>query len=151
MPILNYTTTIDATKTLAEIQALLARHGARAIQIDYDGQGAPVALAFQAETPIGRQAYRLPANIDAVFAVLTRQHQRGSVQRRFVTREQAARVGWRILKDWVQAQLAIIETQMTTLDEVMLPWLIAGRDGQTVYQLYAQRQLALPGAAGKDT
>ena len=146
MALLNYTTTVEASKTLAEIQALLARRGARAIQIDYDGEGEPVALAFQVETPIGRQAYRLPANIDAVFTVLTNQHRRGSVQRRFVTRAQAARVGWRIIKDWVLAQLAIVETQMTTLDEVMMPWMIAGREGQTVYQLYAQRQLALPAA-----
>jgi hypothetical protein len=33
---------------------------------------------------------------------------------------------------------------MVTLPEIMLPWMIAGTDGETVYQLFEQRQLALP-------
>jgi hypothetical protein len=147
MPLLNYTTTIAVEKTVGEIQARLARNGARAINIDYGPTGAPMALAFQIETKIGMMAYRLPADIDAVHRVLTQQHASGRVPRRFVTREQAARVGWRILKDWLDAQLALLETRMATLDAIMLPWMIAGQNGETFYQLFESRQLALPAAS----
>lgn len=146
MALLNYTTSIAVEKTVGEIQRLLAKNGARSIQTDYDKDGEPVALAFQVETEIGTRGYRLPANIDAVHKTLTMQYQRGQVQRRFVTREQAGRVGWRILKDWTEAQMALLETRMVTLPEIMLPWMIAGEDGSTVYQLFERQQLALPSA-----
>src|SRR5215831_1280256 len=105
MPLLNYTTTVAVDKTLGELQALLRKQGARSIVVDYDERGSPVALAFAVATPRGDEAYRLPANLDGVFRTLTAQHDRGEVRPRFVTREQAARVGWRIVKDWVEAQL----------------------------------------------
>lgn len=146
MALLNYTTTVVVEKTVGEIQRALAKNGARSIQVDYDTEGEPIALAFQIETKVGQVGYRLPANIDAVFKVLTDQYNRGSVQRRFVTREQAGRVGWRILKDWVEAQMALLETRMVSLDELMLPWMIAGKHGETFYQLFESKQLALPSA-----
>jgi hypothetical protein len=66
MALLNYTTTIATEKTVGEIQRLLAKNGARSIQVDFDGEGEPIALAFQVETKVGVVGYRLPSNIDAV-------------------------------------------------------------------------------------
>ena len=57
------------------------------------------------------------------------------------------RVAWRILKDWVAAQLAIVETEMVSLDEVMLPYLRSD-DGRTLYELFTERQLALTTGEG---
>lgn len=141
--LLNYSTTVAVEKTVGEIQKILSKNGARSIQVDYDAEGEPIALAFQVETEIGMRGYRLPANIDTVFKTLDAQYQRGAVQRRFVTREQAARVGWRILKDWTEAQMALLATRMASLAEIMLPWMIMGKDGATVYQLFERQQLAL--------
>lgn len=143
--LLNYTTQIDVHKTLGEIQGLLAKAKARRISIDYEN-GEPVGVSFVIETPIGLQPFRLPMNGEAVFKVLSRGYQRGNVQRRFVTREQAARVGWRIIKDWLAAQVAIIETEMVTLDEVMLPYLVH-ESGKTLYEAFRDSQLALPAAS----
>lgn len=146
MALLNYTTTIAVDKTIGEIQKILAANGARSILLDYDDRGNPTALAFRVVTPLGEEAYRLPANLDGVLRTMTRQNQRGLVPRRFVTREQAARVGWRIVKDWIAAQMAIIASGLVTLDQVMLPWMLAP-SGQTVHEIYSQRQLALPPAS----
>src|SRR5438552_18436509 len=44
---------------------------------------------------------------------------------------QAVRVEWRIVKDWVEAQLALIETRMVTAQQVFLPYAIM-RDGRTL-------------------
>lgn len=52
-----------------------------------------------------------------------------------MTTEQAARVGWRIIKDWIEAQLALVQTQMVTLDQVFLPY-ARTNTGETVYQRY---------------
>lgn len=143
MALLNYTTTVGVEKTLEEIRKILVSYGARSILIDYDERGNPIALAFRVVTAHGEEGYRLPANIDGVLRTLTRQHERGMVQPRFVTRVQAARVGWRIIKDWTEAQVAIIASGMVSFDEVMLPWMIAP-SGQTVHEVYAARRLGLP-------
>jgi hypothetical protein len=143
VPILNYRTVVDAERTVAELQRKLVAAGARSIMVDYDADGEPTALSFRVVGRIGDEAYRLPANVDGVFRTLTRHADRGEVGRRFVTRKHARRVAWRILKDWTEAQIAIIQAGMVTLDEVLLPWMIAP-SGQTVAELYASRRLALP-------
>ena len=58
--------------------------------------------------------------------------QRG-VETRYKTPEQAKRVAWRIVKDWVEAQLAIIETQMVKPEQVFLPYAIT-QTGETLYE-----------------
>lgn len=143
MPLLNYTTTVAVDKTVAEIQRILVAHGARSIRLDYEA-GNPSALSFLIETRFGPRSVRLPANVEALWKVMTAQHKEGKIPRRFVSREQAARVAWRIVKDWLQAQLAIIETEMVGFDEVLLPYLLDERTGKTVYQVLSANRLALP-------
>ena len=43
MPIKNYTTTIDAEKSVSQIQDLLRKKGARRVLVDYDEKGRRVA------------------------------------------------------------------------------------------------------------
>jgi len=147
MPLLNYTTSIDSSKTLGEIQCCLARHGAAQIAIGY-ASGLPSAIGFVVPTRFGERAFRLPANIDAVFKTLEVQRRRGKVQPRFATKDQAVKVAWRILKDWIEAQMAIVESGMVTMEEVMLPYLVS-RAGKTVYEIMCDTQLALPGPNGE--
>ena len=47
--------------------------------------------------------------------------------------EQARRVGWRIIKDWLEAQMALLELNMVKIQEVFLPYII-GIDGKTIYE-----------------
>lgn len=143
MALLNYTTTIDVDKTLSEIQRLLVRSGARSLLMEYTEDGSPRAVSFLIRTPGGEVGFRLPANIDAIFAVLCRQYSDGKVQRRFASKEQAARVGWRIVKDWLEAQLAIIETEMVTFEQVMLPYMTV-QNNLSLYEAWSQNLLALP-------
>ena len=144
MALLNYSTGISASKTAAEIQVILAKAKARAVATEYNDAGRPVALAFQVNTPFGMQQFCLPVNADAVFAVLVRD----KVTPKFRTRDHAEKVAWRILKDWVEAQLAIVAAQMVTLDQVMLPYLQTD-DGATLYDRYVdQRQRALEASNG---
>ena len=135
MPLLNYTTKVDVYTTLGAIQGQLVKHGAKKIMQDYDEAGHITALAFMIDTPAGARGIRLPANVDAVHAVLTRQKVK-------CDREQAERVAWRIVKDWVEAQMAILESEMVQMDEIFLPYMI-DRSGKTLFQKYQNGQLLL--------
>lgn len=126
--ILNYTTKISVDKTVGEIQAKLAKAKAQAIMCEYD-DGIVSHLAFRIQTPYGMMMFRLPANPDGVLAAM----KRSKLPRVRCTKEQAAKVAWRIVKDWVEAQLAIVEAEMATLPEIFLPYAQAD-NGKTVYQ-----------------
>lgn len=144
MALLNYTTTVNVDRTVAELQKILAAAGAKSVQIDY-AANVPTAVAFFIETSFGERAYVLPANVDGVWQTLVQQNRRGKVPQRFTTKEQAARVAWRIIKDWTAAQMAIIEAGMVTLDQVMLPYMQVGQ--QSLYEALKESKLALPASS----
>lgn len=147
MSVLNYTTQIAAAKTIGEVQSLLAKHGANRIAVDYtDGQ--PSGLTFALTTPHGPRLFTLPVDVDAMHRLLVAEHEAGrlkggrsnAVMR---SREQAERVAWRVIKDWLAAQLALVQTEMAAMDQVMLPYLHADQSGRTLYAAYRDRENVL--------
>jgi hypothetical protein len=147
MPLLNYTTKVAAEKTVGEIQKCLASHGATTILCEYGDKGHVVALSFKTRIGSQERAFRLPSDWRPVLKIL--EHNR-MVPRGFRTQEQALRVSWRILKDWVEAQMAIIETKMVTLEQVFLPYVITP-DGRTLYERVRDARFVLPPAETKET
>lgn len=139
MALLNHTTKVPVSRTVAQVHDILVKAGARQIMSDYDGDGAPVGVGFAVSTAHGQRSFLLPVQAGRVQAVLERQRVTPSLR----TPAHAERVAWRIVKDWLEAQLAIIETEMVTLDQVMLPYMANG-DGRTMWDLYQSQQLALP-------
>jgi hypothetical protein len=142
MPLLNYTTKVPVSRSISQIQQELVKAGARQVLTEYSPSGAPTGIAFQIETPHGIRHYHLPADTAAVHRVL----QTDDTPASYCSLEQAERIAWRIIKDWLEAQLAIVATQMVAFDQVMLPYMAAG-GGNTVYDLYLDQQLALPAAS----
>ena len=130
MPIANYTTSIKAEKTGSEIQAMLARAGASAVLFEFDGPDVS-AISFRLVHNGALISFRLPANINNIYVVL--QNDPG-VPQKLRTRQQASRVAWRIIKDWLRAQLAIVEAEQAEMVEVFLPYAQNPNTGQTVYQ-----------------
>jgi len=127
MVLANKTTTVDAAKTVSELQALLAKAGATQMLVEYeDGDGEPSALAFKILVKGQPVSFRLPCNWPGVLKAM-----KGQVPHRLLNHQHAKRVGWRILKDWLRAQLSLIAAGASTLEEVMLPWALM-RTGNTV-------------------
>ncbi len=135
MPLLNYTTKVSVFSTVAEIQKVLVKHGARKIMQEYDDQGKIISLLFTIDTPLGSRCIRLPANVSAVQTVLKRQKVRCDP-------EQAERVAWRIVKDWVEAQMAILESEMVQMDQIFFPYMV-NQSGQTLFEAYRNEHLKL--------
>ncbi len=131
MPILNYTTKIESIKTILEIMHMLSKSGATKMIIDNDSKGLPVGLTFCIEWHGAPLAFSLPCNFEGVLKSMKKNRK---VPRNLCTDEQALRVGWRILKDWVAAQLAIVEAELAELAEVFLPYAVT-KKGTTLYKL----------------
>ncbi len=138
MPILNYTTKIDPFRTIAEIHACLVKYGAKNISVDYEGQ-LPAALTFLAEINGEFVSFRLPSNHIGVLRAMKKDR---DIPPRYKTEDQARRVAWRITKDWVEAQMAIVQAELATLPEVFLPYLVTP-SGQTLFNAVNDRGLKL--------
>jgi YD repeat-containing protein len=141
MALMNYTTKVPVGRTLQEITTKLVKAGARGVATEYDGHGRLVGIEFAIRHGNETLSYTLPCRVAAVREVLKRQR----VEARYLTAEHMERVAWRILGDWVAAQLAIIETEMVSLPQIMLPYLRT-EDGSTVFERFETTR-ALPAGA----
>ena len=143
MAILNYTTTIDSFKTVSEIEYILMKHNAKSIMKNYEGETI-TGLSFLIDTGVQQIPIRLPVRVDECLKVLKKEKRENPQKKIKDTREQAERVAWRILKDWVEAQMALLDIQMVRFEEIFLPY-IQTNNGQTVYDKLAERQFLLEG------
>ena len=143
MSLLNYTTTVPAVMTAQQVQGLLVRAGASSITARYDGAEI-IGLTFVVDTHYGppavlaagarrRRATHAPGRPEDPEAA---EDDRAGAARGVADHEGVAG----------KAQLAIIETEMVTLDQVMFPYM-EDTDGTTLYELYVHQQLALESGA----
>jgi hypothetical protein len=138
-PLFTYTTKIEADKTIGEIQQNLVRHGATSIMTNYTDNGYIESLSFIIKTYDGQNIQiKLPCNADPVLKILEQRN----ISRSLQTKEQALRVAWRIIKYWIEGQMALLETQMVRMEQVFLPYAV-GRDGHTLYESMISNKFAL--------
>lgn len=141
---LNYSTEVQASKTAGEIQVLLVAHGASAILTVYGDGGTIQAISFKVRTPQGEVSIRLPIDREATLRVLRRLWNEGKIPHRYADPGQAERVAWRVVKDWVAAQMALLETEQVRMEQIFLPYVLTPQ-GKTIYEVAVQSGfLALP-------
>lgn len=157
MPLLNYTTEVPASKSIAEITKLLQDGGAIAIMLEYAPDRSVEGVTFRMETAFGPVPYTLPANVGSVIATIntqikaesaaiSRREKRGRLipQRLYNDKAQAERIAWRIAKDWLEAQLALSQIGGAKIEQIMMPFARLA-DGRSFYEHILERgTLALP-------
>jgi hypothetical protein len=151
MAILNYTTEIAAQRSVSEIVALLVRKGAQSITHEYFADGRVKSVSFLMQVGDFPVRFLLPANTEGVAGILKKERpynysrNRGGIDNYYrAQREQAERIAWRILKDWVEAQVALIESGQAEPAQIFLPY-AQQPDGRTMYELFLEsKQKQLP-------
>jgi hypothetical protein len=152
MAILNYTTEVPPERTVGEITSLLIRKGARSVTTNYGEGGDLQGISFIMLVGGLPVAFLLPSNVDGVAGSMlrdkpwnnTRRAKGGLMGYKAKIRERARWVAWRILKDWVAAQMALIESNQAEAAQVFMPF-AQQKDGRTMFQLFVennQKQLA---------
>ncbi len=140
--ILNYTTDVEARRTASEILAILVDAGAQGVSLEFDKDKQPVAIVFSVEVNGRLAAFRLPSAWRGVHKILVNNTR---IERKQRTEEQARRVAWRIVKDWIEAQLAIVQAQVAKMAEVFLPYMLDPRTNQSLYEEFESGILLGPG------
>ena len=122
-------TDVSADRSIAELQKMLGDAGASSITLQNDVERRrPVAVQFTLTQASEPMTFELPARTEGVLRQLQAQRKarpKNSTERdRWARedREQAEKVAWRQVRRWVEAQLALVNTQMVDLAEVFLPY-----------------------------
>lgn len=136
MAILNYTTKIPARRTVGEIQEKLTEMGAHSVSIENDASRQPCAVTFRMKVAGELLEFRLPSRWEGVQDALFHDPK---VPNQLTSEAHARDVAWRIIKDWVEAQLAIIEAGAVEVAEVFLPYMIQPGSDQTLFEFYRDR------------
>jgi hypothetical protein len=139
MALLNYTTKIDGWATVTEIQKILAKAGASHFSIRNEG-GQPAAVAFSFDYNGMPLNFALPCNIEGIrlyFENLQGPEREKLVKSGFYSQIKKepgtiSNIGWRIIKDWVEAQAALISIGLATIEEVFMPYLVINASGETL-------------------
>jgi hypothetical protein len=149
----NFSTSIDADKTVMEIEKMLTKFGARKILKDYDADGRLTGLAFTVETPNGEMPIKLPAKVEKIEQVFKVQASKKLLAHKYFggewAKEQATRTAWRTLKDWIDAQFALISIEMVKVEEIFLPYAYSSRFNQTLYEAIESRKVDLSRMLGE--
>jgi hypothetical protein len=128
MALLNYTTNKNSEETIGEIQKMLSNHGVTAMMTEYDGKNVS-AVSFRMNINGEPRGYKLPCNWRAVFEVL--KNDPAARRRGRVDEDRAIKVAWRVIKDWMEAQLALVAINMVTIPQIFLPYTIM-KGGKTL-------------------
>lgn len=129
----------DSTRTFDVIQKCLATHGAQKVMFDYNQEGRVIGFAFMMDIHSRQIGFRLPARIENVERIMYGEKDLTPAQK-----EQAYRTAWANIRDWITAQMALIDTEMVKAEEVFLPYMIA-KNGQTLYESIEHRGFMLQG------
>lgn len=138
MAIKNYRTRVNVANTLADIQKILSKGGCSSISTDYEN-GKPTAIRFSIKFHNNDLWFRLPNNPQGVLASLKRDRVSANLDR-------AGEVGWRIVKDWLDAQMALIDAGQAKTAEVFLPYAVQP-SGQTLFEHFENQQKQLGSGA----
>ena len=140
----NYTSTIAINRIFDGIQKVLAEHGAKQIVFEYGEDGKIYGITFVIEAVGQMIPIKLPARIPEAQALLKKQYEEGLISSRKVLEpEQAYRVAWRNIWDWVSAQMALLDIKMAKIEEVFLPYM-TDESGKTFFEVVADNKFKLP-------
>lgn len=130
-------TKIPVESTVADIQRVLSRYRCQAIATKFTDAGEVESVMFQIAVEGRSVPFRLPARWEPVFEWLNGQRSpRTQAKLADQDREQAKRVAWRQILRWIEAQLALVQTNMVRMEEVFLPYVNLS-DGKTLYERIA--------------
>lgn len=129
----NYTSSVAAENSRAKIEKCLVDAGASDISKSYDSNKVCQAIRFRMEVKGQAVFFQLPANVEACFKVLWAEIKRPNANTKANVLQQAERTAWKIVSDWVEVQLAMIQLEQAKALQVFLPYVYDPQSNTTLY------------------
>lgn len=136
----NYTSSVPVERTIATIEAELIKIGVSHIEKSYV-DGVPKSIIFSI-TLKQKISFQIPANADAAFDALKTIPEYKHKPKLWL-QAQAARTAWRIVLNWVEVQVAMVQLNQADAMQVFLPYVLDTVTGQTFYQKISSNNFKL--------
>lgn len=149
----NYTSDVPVSKTIARIEQVLIRCGVTGIMKEYGLNQKVVAITFRVKEHGIEQMIRLPADEEKALEALWLDYigddllPNGDLKwdcrkkkKRNDFTDQAARTAWKIIQDWVEVQMSMIQLKQADTLQVFMPYLYDGK--RTYYQALKESNFA---------
>jgi hypothetical protein len=118
---------LGAGRYIQDAQEALVKAGAIGIQSGYE-DGRITTLAFVLDLNGQRVQFKLPVNWRNFQRVLKKEQ-----NRRADEDDYAYKVAWACTKDWIEAQMAFVESENVTLPQIFLPYVVV-KGGKTLFE-----------------
>jgi hypothetical protein len=131
----NYTSEVPAITSIGKIEHCLVQAGATDISKKYT-DGVCTSVTFRMIVNQVPVFFQLPAKVDACFKNLwgsmTSRGQNQADRKKWMT--QAERTAWKIICDWVEVQLSMIQLEQAEALQIFLPYVYDPTKDQTFYE-----------------
>lgn len=129
----NYTSTVPAITSIGKIQTLLVENGATGITMRYNQDRVCEAILFHITVNDKMLSFHLSANLDACYNVLLQDVKRPTKDTYPRLRKQAEITAWKIVSDWVEVQMAMIQMDQAKMIQLFLAYVYDESKNQTFY------------------
>jgi hypothetical protein len=129
----NYTSQVPANRSVQHIEDRLVKHGAKNILKLYEEKKL-IGVAFIISVNGSDMPFRLPARVDRVEKQLRNLVRRPRSNTMDRISGQAERTAWRLLADWVDVQMSLVELDQVELVEVFMPYIWDPTKNQTFFE-----------------
>lgn len=131
MALKNYTTKVSALRSISEIQEMLQKHGAIGVLTEFEqGTGKIEAISFRIKIGDQNCFFRLPMQWREAQKAM-----KDEGNRRANDDDYCYRVAWRITRDWVDVQMALIDLRTAELQQIFLPYAVTS-NGETIFESF---------------
>lgn len=142
MNIRNYTSSVPVINSINYIEHRLSSAGATHIAKFYENNR-PIGMIFQINQNNIPLTFKLLAKSESVFEVLYSSFKRPRPSTKDNIKMQADRTAWKILSDWIDIQVTMIQLEQAEFTEVFLPYFYDQKTNKTLFEKVASNELKL--------
>lgn len=144
MNIKNYTSTVDASRSMARIEELLVEIGATNINKQYENKTCTGITFLLYDQQLQQTlAFHLKAQVDECFQVLWKDVKRPQSNTKATLQLQASKTAWKILSDWTEIQCSMILLGQAKPLQMFLPFVYDMKSQETLFDKVSQGKFNL--------
>ena len=147
MNIKNYTSTVEASRSMAKIEELLVEIGATNINKQYKDKVCTGITFLLFDQQLQKTLpFHLKAQIEECFSILWKDVKRPRADTRSILQQQANKTAWKILSDWTEIQCSMILLGQAKPLQMFLPFMYDMKTSETLFDKVTNGKInLLPG------
>ena len=144
MNIKNYTSTIEASRSMGKIEELLVEIGATNINKQYTDKVCTGITFLLFDQQLQQTLpFHLKAQVEECFAILWKDVKRPRPDTRAILKAQANKTAWKILSDWTEIQCSMILLGQAKPLQMFLPFMYDTKNNETLFDKVSSGKMKL--------